>query len=71
MAPGCGLGQTSELLNLSKGDKVLVVGEIRYREYDDEVSKGKTRIEVKKRLSEIHTSRVERLYKPEKPEASE
>jgi len=64
-------GKESARLNLSKGDKVLVVGEIRYREYEDEVSKGKTKIDVKKRLAEIHASGVERLYKAEKAEATE
>ena len=49
-----------------KGDKVLVIGEIRYREYDDEVTKGKTKIEVRKRMAEIHAAGVERLYKAEK-----
>lgn len=58
-------------LNLSKGDKVLVVGEIRYREYEDEVTKGKTKIDVKKRLAEIHASGIERLYKAEKAGAAE
>ena len=38
-------------LNLNKGDKVLVTGEIRYGEYEDEVSKGQTKIDVKKRHS--------------------
>ena len=64
-------GKQAARLTLSKGDKVLVIGEIRYREYDDEVSKGKTKIEVKKRLAEIHASGVERLYKAEKAEATE
>src|SRR2546430_7909136 len=59
-------GKQAARLHLSKGDKVLVVGEIRYREYEDEVSKGKTKIEVKKRLAEIHASGVERLCKAEK-----
>jgi single-strand DNA-binding protein len=64
-------GKPAGRLKLSKGDKVLVVGELRYREYEDEVSKGKTKIEVKKRLAEIHASAVERLYKAEKAEAAE
>ena len=64
-------GKQAARLNLSKGDKVLVVGEIRYREYDDEVSSGKTKIDVKKRLAEIHASGIERLYKAEKAEAAE
>ena len=63
-------GKKAARLNLSKGDKVLVVGEIRYHEYEDEVSKGKTKIEVKKRIAEIHASGVERL-KAEKEEAAE
>ena len=40
-------GKQASRLTVSKGEKVLVIGEIRYREYDDEVTKGKTRIEVK------------------------
>jgi single-strand DNA-binding protein len=64
-------GKQATRLNLSRGDKVLVIGEIRYREYDDEVSNGKTKIEVTKRLAEIHASDVERLYKAEKTEAAE
>ena len=64
-------GKQATRLSLSKGDKVLVVGEIRYREYEDEVSKGKTKIDVKKRLAEIHALGVERLYKAEKAEAAE
>jgi len=59
-------GKQAARLNLGNGDKVLVVGEIRYREYEDEVSKGKTKVDVKKRLAEIHASGVERLYKAEK-----
>lgn len=50
---------------------MLVVGELRYRDYEDEVSKGKTKIEVKRRLAEIHASGVERLYKAEKVGTSE
>ena len=64
-------GKQAARLNLGKGEKVLVVGEIRYREYEDEVSKGKTKVDVKKRLAEIHASGVERLYKAEKAEAAE
>jgi len=64
-------GKQAARLNLSKGDKVLVVGEIRYREYEHEVSSGKTKIDVKKRLAEIHASGIERLYKPEKAETAE
>ncbi|HXR74792.1 MAG TPA: single-stranded DNA-binding protein [Bryobacteraceae bacterium] len=64
-------GKQAARLNLSKGDKVLIVGEIRYREYEDEVSTGKTKVDVKKRLAEIHASGVERLYKAEKAEAAE
>jgi single-strand DNA-binding protein len=64
-------GKQASRLNLSKGDKVLVVGEIRYREYEDEVSKGKTKIDVKRRLAEIHASSVEQLYRTEKAEAAE
>jgi len=59
-------GKQAKRLDLSKGDKMLVVGEIRYREYDDEISKGKSKIDVKKHLAEIHASGVERLYKAEK-----
>jgi single-stranded DNA-binding protein len=58
-------------LNLTKGDKVLVVGEIRYREYEDEVSQSKTKIGITRRIAEIHASGVERLYKAEKAEAAE
>ncbi len=58
-------------LNLSKGDKVLVVGEIRYREYDDEVTNGKAKVDVTRRIAEIHASGVERLYKAEKAETVE
>jgi single-strand DNA-binding protein len=64
-------GKQASRRNLSKGDKVLVVGEIRYREYEDEVSKGKTKIDVKRRLAEIHASGVERLYKAERAETAE
>jgi single-strand DNA-binding protein len=64
-------GKPAMRLNLSKGDKVLVVGEIRYREYDDEIDNGKTKIEVKRRRAEIHAAGVERLYKAEKTEAAE
>ena len=58
-------------LNLSKGDKVLVVGAIRYREYEDQASKGETKIDVKKRLAEIHAFGVEWLCKAEKAGAPE
>lgn len=64
-------GKQAGRLNVSKGDKVLVIGEIRYREYDDEVTKGKTKIEVRKRMAEIHAAGVERLYKAEKTSDSE
>jgi single-strand DNA-binding protein len=64
-------GKPAMRLNLSKGDKVLVVGEIRYREYDDEIDNGKGKIEVKRRLAEIHAAGIERLYKAEKTEAAE
>ena len=64
-------GKQAARLHLSKGDKVLVIGEIRYREYDDEVGNGQTKIEVTRRVAEIHASGVERLYKAEKAEAAE
>jgi single-strand DNA-binding protein len=64
-------GKQANRLTVSKGDKVLVIGEIRYREYDDEVAKGKTKIEVKMRMAEIHAAGVERLYKAEKADAGE
>jgi single-strand DNA-binding protein len=64
-------GKQAARQNLSKGDKVLVVGEIRYREYEDEVNTGKTKVDGKKRLAEIHASGVERLYKAEKAGAAE
>jgi single-strand DNA-binding protein len=64
-------GKQVTRLDLNKGDKVLATGEIRYREYEDEVRKGKTKIDVKKRLAEIHASGVERWYKAEKTEPAE
>lgn len=64
-------GNQAARQNSSKGDKVLVVGEIRYREYEDEVNAGTTKVDVKKRLAEIHASGVERLYKAEKTAAAE
>jgi len=64
-------GKQAVRLHLSKGDKVLIVGEIRYREYEDEVNNGNTKVDVKKRLAEIHASGVERLYKAEKAGAAE
>jgi single-strand DNA-binding protein len=64
-------GKQAARLNLTKGDKVLVVGEIRYREYEDEVSQSKTKIGITRRIAEIHASGVERLYKAEKAEAAE
>jgi single-stranded DNA-binding protein len=70
VAPSSCIGQATRL-NLSKGDKVLIVGEIRYREYEDKVSKGKSKVDVKKRVAEIHASGVERLYKAERAEAAE
>jgi single-stranded DNA-binding protein len=71
VAPRRRLGQQSSRLSVNKGDKVLVIGEIRYREYDDEVTKGKTKIEVRKRMAEIHAVGVERLHKAEKTNDSE
>ena len=72
MARPCGCGASKQRARiLRKGDKVLVVGGVRYREYEDEVSSGKTKIDVKKRLAEIHASGIERLYKAEKAEAAE
>jgi single-strand DNA-binding protein len=64
-------GKQASRLTVNKGDKVLVIGEIRYREYDDEVAKGKTKIEVKRRMAEIHAAGVERLYKAEKADNGE
>ena len=64
-------GKQASRLTLSKGDKVSVIGEIRYREYHDEVARGKTKIEVKRRMAEIHAAGVERLYKAEKADVGE
>jgi single-strand DNA-binding protein len=64
-------GKQADRLNLHKGDKVLVVGELRYREYDDEVANGKAKVDVKKRMAEIHAAGIERLFKPEKAEAED
>lgn len=58
-------------LNLKKSDRVLVIGEIRYREYDDEVAQGQAKVTVKKRMAEIHASGIVRLYKAEKTEGAE
>jgi single-strand DNA-binding protein len=64
-------GKLAERLNLHKGDRVLVLGEIRYRDYESDVSDGTNTVDVKKRVVEIHASGVERLYKAEKQEGVE
>ena len=46
---------------LQKGEHVFIEGEIRYREYNKEVGKGKSKEMVKMRVAEIHASNMMRL----------
>jgi single-strand DNA-binding protein len=52
---------------LKKGEHVYVSGELRYREYDKEVGKGKSTDSVKTPVAEIHADEIRRLD----PKASE
>ena len=46
---------------LKKGEHVYVSGELRYREYDKEVGKGKGKNSVKITVAEIHAAEIRRL----------
>jgi single-strand DNA-binding protein len=52
---------------LKKGEHVYVSGELRYREYDKEVGKGKTKDSVRIPVAEIHAAEIRQLG----PKASE
>ena len=58
-------GLTKFAQTLKKGEHVYVSGELRYREYDKEVGKGKDT--VKMPVAEIHAGEIRRLD----PKASE
>ena len=53
---------------LEKGAHVQVEGELRYREYEKEYGTTKTPAAVKRRVAEIHTSRILKLDRAEKQE---
>ena len=46
---------------LKKGEQVYVSGELRYREYDKEVGRGKGKDNVKIPVAEIHAAEIRRL----------
>ena len=46
---------------LKKGEHVYVSGELRYREYDKEVGKGKSKDSVRMPVAEIHAGEIRRL----------
>lgn len=46
---------------LKKGEHVYVSGELRYRDYDKEVGKGKTKDSVKIPVAEVHAAEIRRL----------
>jgi single-strand DNA-binding protein len=46
---------------LKKGEHVYVSGELRYREYDKEVGRGKSKDNVKIPVAEIHAAEIRRL----------
>jgi single-strand DNA-binding protein len=47
--------------SLKKGEHVYVSGELRYRAYDKEVGKGKSKDSVKMPVAEIHADEIRRL----------
>ena len=46
---------------LKKGEHVYVSGELRYRDYDKEVGKGKSKDTVKIPVAEVHAAEIRRL----------
>ena len=46
---------------LKKGEHVYLSGELRYREYDKEVGKGKSKDSVRMPVAEIHAGEIRRL----------
>ena len=54
-------GLTKFAQTLKKGEHVYVSGELRYREYEKEVGKGKSANSVKMPIAEIHASEIRRL----------
>jgi single-strand DNA-binding protein len=47
--------------NIEKGAHVQIEGELRYRDYEKDSGKGSTNTPIKRRLAEIHASRILKL----------
>ena len=46
---------------LKKGERILVTGKLRTREYDKEIGKGKSKTNVTMVVTEVHATRLQRM----------
>ena len=54
---------------LKKGERILVTGKLRTREYDKEIGKGKSKTDVTMYVTEVHATRLQRMDRKPKDAA--